>query len=45
MVDSHGMPVRVDVTEGTVADCSQALPLMEGIEAQCLPADKAYNTQ
>ena len=26
-VDSHGMPVRLAVTEGTVADCSQSLPL------------------
>ena len=31
-VDSHGMPVRLAVTEGTFADCSQALPLIEGIE-------------
>ena len=30
------MPVRLAVTEGTVADCSQALPLIEGIEAECL---------
>ena len=29
------MPVRLAVTEGTVADC-QALPLIEGIEAECL---------
>ena len=26
------------VTEGTVAGCSQALPLIEGIEAECLLA-------
>ena len=38
------MPVRLAVTEGTVADCTQALPLIEGIEAQCLLADKAYDT-
>ena len=38
------MPVSLAVTEGTVADCSQALPLIEGIEAQCLLADKAYDT-
>ena len=38
------MPVRLAVTEGTVADCSQALPLIEGIEAECLLADKAYDT-
>ena len=43
-VDSHGMPVRLAVTEGTVADCSQALALIEGIEAECLLADKAYDT-
>ena len=38
------MPVRLAVTEGTVADCSQALPLIEGIAAECLLADKAYDT-
>ena len=38
------MPVRLAVTEGTVADCSQALSLIEGIEAECLLADKAYDT-
>ena len=38
------MPVRLAVTEGTVADCSQALPLIEGIKAECLLADKAYDT-
>ena len=38
------MPVRLAVTEGTVADCRQALPLIEGIAAECLLADKAYDT-
>ena len=38
------MPVRLAVTGGTVADCSQALPLIAGIEAECLLADKAYDT-
>ena len=38
------MPVRLAVTGGTVADCSRALPLIEGIEAECLSADKAYDT-
>ena len=38
------MPVRLAETEGTVADCSQALPLIEGIEAECLLADRAYDT-
>ena len=27
-----------------MADCSLALPLIEGIEAECLLADKAYDT-
>ena len=38
------MPVRLAVTEGTVADCSQALSLIEGIDAEWLLADKAYDT-
>ena len=38
------MPVRLAVAGGTVADCSQALPLIAGIEAECLLADKAYDT-
>ena len=38
------MPVRLAVTGGTVADCTQALPLIEGISAECLLADKAYDT-
>ena len=38
------MPVRVLVTEGTAADCSQAVELIEGIEAEYLLADKACDT-
>ena len=38
------MPVRLAVTEGTGADCSLALPLIEGVEAEYLLADKAYDT-
>jgi len=38
-VDSFGMPVRVIVTDGTVADCSIAGELIEGIEADYLLAD------
>ena len=38
------MPVRLAVTEGTVADSSQALLLTQGIEAQWLLADKACDT-
>ena len=43
-VDAHGMPVRIIVTEGTRADCKLALALMEGITAEFLLADKAYDT-
>jgi transposase len=38
------MPVRVLVTAGTVADCSQAIALIDGITAECLLADRAYDT-
>jgi transposase len=32
------------VTEGTVADCTQACKLIEGIDAMYLIADKGYDT-
>ena len=38
------MPVRVLVTSGTTADCRQAIPLIEGLEAQCLLADRGYDS-
>ena len=38
------MPVRVIVTSGTVADCKQACHLIEGIDADALFADRAYDT-
>ena len=43
-VDAHGMPVRMFVTAGTVADCSKACELVEGIEAENLLADKGYDS-
>ena len=43
-VDAHGMPVRALVTAGTVADSSQALPLIDGIAAEHLLADKGYDS-
>lgn len=43
-VDAHGMPIRVLVTAGTVADCTQAAVLIEGLDAQHLLADKGYDT-
>ena len=38
------MPVRVLITEGTRADCSQAEYLIEGIDADYLLADKGYDS-
>ena len=43
-VDAHGMPVRAIVTKGTAADCKLAGRLMEGIAADALLADRAYDT-
>ena len=41
-VDAHGLPLRVIVTEGTRADCTQAERLTQGICADYLIADKGY---
>lgn len=38
------MPVRVTITAGTVADCTQAERLIEGIAADYLLADKGYDS-
>ena len=38
------MPVRMILTEGTVADSTQADPLTEGLPAEYLLADKGYDT-
>ena len=38
------MPVRLIVTQGTTADCSQAIPLIDSIEAEHLLADKGYDS-
>ena len=38
------MPIRVAVTEGTSADCTQAVPLITGLLAEHLLADRAYDT-
>ena len=38
------MPLRAFVTEGTAADCKQAGRLIEGISAQYLLADRAYDS-
>jgi transposase len=38
------MPIRVLVTSGTTADCTQAGKLIEGLTAENLLADKGYDT-
>ncbi len=43
-VDAHGMPVRIVITAGTVADCTQASALIEGLDAPYLLADKGYDS-
>ena len=43
-VDGPGMPYRIVVTEGTAAEVSHAIELIEGVEAEYLLADKAYDS-
>ena len=43
-MDAHGNPVRMFVTAGTTADCTQAGKLVEGIDADHLIADKGYDS-
>ncbi len=38
------MPVRIRITEGTRADCKEAIHLIEGISAEKLLADRGYDT-
>ena len=42
-VDAQGLPVRIVVTAGSRADCTQAGRLIEGIDADHLIADKGYD--
>ena len=38
------MPVRIVITDGTTADCTQASKLIEGITAEYLLADKGCDS-
>ena len=38
------MPVRALITEGTAADCTQALCLIDGITAEYLIGDRGYDS-
>ncbi len=44
-VDAHGLPLRVVITQGTAADCTQAGRLIAGLTAEHLIADKGYDSQ
>ena len=43
-MDAFGLPVRVLITDGTTADCSQAGALIKGFSAEHLLADKGYDS-
>ena len=43
-VDTHGMPIRAIITDGTTADCSQASDLIQGLSAQAFLADRGYDS-
>ena len=43
-MDAQGLPVRVLVTQGPTADCTQAAKLIKGLSAEHLLADKGYDT-
>ena len=43
-MDAHGLPLRVLITAGPVADCTQADQLTAGFAAERLLGDKAYDT-
>ena len=43
-VDTHGMPLRALITQGTTADCTQAIALIDGLSAEHRLADRGYDT-
>ena len=43
--DAHGMPIRFFVTAGTIADCTQACALIDGVSAEYLLADRGYDSR
>ena len=42
--DAHGMPLRFALTGGQASDAPQAIPLLDGIEAGSVIADKGYES-
>lgn len=43
-VDSNGMPVNFIITMGPTADCTQAIPLLEGLSPEYVFADRGYDS-
>ena len=43
-MDANGLPLRIIVTDGTTADCTQALELIADFRGGALMADKAYDS-
>ena len=43
-VNKRGMPVKFIVTEGTRADCKEAINLIKNLDAKLVFADRAYDT-
>ena len=42
-MDAHGIPVRIIITAGSCSDIGQAFPLIQGIDARFVLADKAHS--
>lgn len=43
-VDANGMPVRILVTEGSRADCKEAIEPIKDLSAEYLLADRGYDS-
>ena len=43
-INEKGLPLAVSITAGTVADCSEAVSLIENLKSEGLIADRAYDT-
>ena len=44
LTDGTGRPVKLLLTGGQTADCTQAVPLLKGQQANAVLADKGYDT-
>ena len=45
VVDARGQPIRFILTGGQAGDVSQAIPMLTGVEATHLIADKGYDNK